>query len=101
MTIGGPNGIPLAEARRRYPRHGSNDLHALAKVQTARPDESLDTDWRPHSTPQGLGESTAYFTQELGTLLYVRVRDALDRARATRAEGDIAQFSGLRRALAL
>lgn len=101
MSIGGPNGIPLAEAQRRYRRHGSSDLYALPKVRKPRPDGPRDTDWHRQPTPQGLDGSTADFTKEFGTLLYVRVRGALDRARATRSEGDIAQFSGLRRALEL
>lgn len=101
ISVDGPNGITLAEAQRRYRRHGSSDLYALAKVRPPRPDEPRDPDWQPEPVPDGLDESTAFFAEDFGTLLYVRVLDAFDRTRTTRTAEEMARFHGLRAALEL
>ena len=99
-SLNGPNGMTLAEGQRLYRRYGTSALHCLRHVRRPRPDEARDPDWEPQ--PAAAGENDLhYFLSDLGQLLTTMTQEALDVARASRSDSDVARFEGLRAALSL
>jgi hypothetical protein len=96
----GPNGITLEEGQRLYRRYRTSTLHCLRHVRRPRPDEARDPDWQPVASSPG-DDELDFFVSDLGRLLSTLTEEALDAARASRSDSDIARFEGLRAALLL